>query len=192
MRLILATGNADKVAEFQAMWPELDVEPAPEGFDPEETGTTLLQNAWIKAGALAEAVAPGTVVMADDSGLAVNALGGRPGVFSSRYAGANATYADNCRRLLQELDGVADRRAAFACVLVALGDRGRMWVASGCCPGVITASMRGEGGFGYDPLFRPEGHESTMAEMTRDQKAAISHRGRAARAMERVLGLVGG
>ena len=93
--------------------PGAEVSGAPEGFDVEETGVTLLQNAWIKAAALRGQVADDALVLADDSGLVVHALGGRPGVFSSRYAGPDATYADNCRRLLEELEGVEDREAAF-------------------------------------------------------------------------------
>lgn len=188
MRIVLATGNLDKVAEFEAMWPGAGVERAPEGFAPEETGATLLQNAWIKAAALRGSADPGAVVLADDSGLVVHSLGGRPGVFSSRYAGENATYEDNCRRLLHELEGEDDRRAAFVCVLVALAPGDRMLVASGCCPGDITTAMRGGKGFGYDPVFVPEGERRSMAEMTRDEKAAISHRGRAARRMSSLLG----
>lgn len=187
-RIVLATGNLDKVAEFEALWPEMEVGRAPDGFDPEETGATLFQNAWIKAAALRDQAGASATVVADDSGLVVHSLGGRPGVYSSRYAGPDASYEDNCRRLLQELDGVADRRAAFVCVLVALAPGDRMMVASGCCPGVIAPAMRGGKGFGYDPVFVPEGHERSMAEMSRDEKAAISHRGRAARRMSSLLG----
>jgi non-canonical purine NTP pyrophosphatase (RdgB/HAM1 family) len=192
VNIVLATGNPGKAAEFEALWSGAAVDRAPEGFAPEETGTTLFQNAWIKAAALRRdaAAEAGSVVLADDSGLVVHALGGRPGVFSSRYAGEDATDEDNCRRLLQELEGEDDRRAAFVCVLVALAPADRMLVASGCCPGVIATAMRGGKGFGYDPVFIPEGEERSMAEMTREEKAAISHRGRAARRMSSLLGLV--
>lgn len=189
MRIVLATGNAHKVAELQPLLAGAEVEAAPEGFDPEETGVTLFQNALIKAVALRERVDPGDLVMADDSGLVVHALGGRPGVFSSRYAGPDATYADNCRRLLEELEGVDDRSANFACVLVALADDGDMLVAGGSCPGTIARAMRGTDGFGYDPLFLPEGDDRSMAQMSRDEKAAISHRGRATRRMAALLGI---
>lgn len=189
MNLVLATGNLDKVAEFEALWPGAEVGRAPDGFDPEETGATLFQNAWIKAAALRDDADPAAVVVADDSGLVVHSLGGRPGVFSARYAGPQATYEDNCRRLLQELEGATDRRAAFVCVLVALAPGDRMLVASGCCPGAIAPAMRGGRGFGYDPVFVPEGEARSMAEMGRDEKAAISHRGRAARRMSSLLGL---
>jgi XTP/dITP diphosphohydrolase len=127
--------------------------------------------------------------VADDSGLTVHALGGRPGVFSSRYAGPDATYEDNCRRLLEELEGVDDRRAAFVCVLVGLGPHDQVLVAVGVCPGAIAPAMRGSGGFGYDPVFIPVGEGRSMAEMSRDEKAAISHRGRAARRLAELLAL---
>jgi XTP/dITP diphosphohydrolase len=191
VRLVLATANRDKVAELTELLAPATVEGAPGGFDVEETGTTLLQNAWIKAAALRDAAPPDAIVVADDSGLAVRALGGRPGVFSSRYAGPGATYEDNCRRLLEELDGVEDRRAAFVAVLVALGPRGSSWVASGVCPGDIARAPRGAGGFGYDPLFVPDGDGRTMAEMSAEEKGAVSHRGRTARRLAAALGLPG-
>ena len=120
-RIVLATGNLHKVAELEPLLAGARVSGAPAGFDPEETGVTLLQNAWIKAAALRGEVDDDALVLADDSGLVVHALGGRPGVFSSRYAGPDATFADNCRRLREELEGVEDRSAASVCVLVALG-----------------------------------------------------------------------
>ena len=188
MRIVLATGNRDKVAELQPLFPGVDVAAAPDGFDIEETGVTLLQNAWIKAAALRGEIAEDALVVADDSGLVVHALGGRPGVFSARYAGPDATYADNCRRLLDEMEGMDDRTAAFVCVLVGLDAAGGMVVSCGTCPGTIAPAMRGAEGFGYDPVFLPEGDGRSMAEMTRDEKAAISHRGRAARRLAAVLG----
>lgn len=158
---------------------------APDGFDPEETGTTLFQNALIKAEALRD-LEPDAAVLADDTGLVVHALDGRPGVYSARYAGPDASYEDNCRKLLEELEGAEDRTAAFVSVLVALvGDR--MLVGEGSCPGVIAQAPRGERGFGYDPVFVPLGAEASMAEMTREEKAAISHRGRAARRIAALL-----
>ena len=188
MRIVLATGNRDKVAELQPLFPGVDVAAAPDGFDVEETGVTLLQNAWIKAAALRGEIAEDALVVADDSGLVVHALGGRPGVFSARYAGPEATYADNCRRLLDEMEGMDDRTAAFVCVLVGLDAEGGMLVSCGTCSGTIAPAMRGAEGFGYDPVFLPEGADRSMAEMTRDEKAAISHRGRAARRLAAVLG----
>jgi XTP/dITP diphosphohydrolase len=171
------------VAELEPLLAGAELSGAPEGFDPPETGTTLLQNAWIKATALRPEAPPDAVVVADDSGLMVHALGGRPGVFSSRYAGPDATYADNCRRLLEELDGVEDRSAAFVCVLVGLGPGDEVLVAAGTCPGVIAPAMRGAEGFGYDPVFVPAGETRAVAELGNDWKRTNSHRARAAAAL---------
>lgn len=183
MRITLATGNADKVRELSDLLTGVDVQGAPPGFEVHETGSTLMQNAWLKAAELRRVVASDTVVVADDSGLFVHGIGGRPGVFSSRYAGPDATYEDNCRRLLEELEDVADRRACFATVLVGLGGDGTVYVAEGSCPGVITRASRGDRGFGYDPVFAPIDDPAgrTMAEMSGREKGAISHRGRAVR-----------
>lgn len=189
MKLVLATGNADKARELEELLGGAEVGIAPQPFDPEETGVTLFQNAWIKAAALRAQLEGAELVVADDSGLEVRALDGRPGVFSSRYAGPDATYADNYRRLLEELEGAEDRRAAFVCVLVGMAPDGRLLVTSGVCPGHIAPAPRGEGGFGYDPVFVPEGDDRTMAELSPDEKAAVSHRGRAARRLASVLGL---
>lgn len=191
MRVTLATGNADKVREISALFDGIEVAPAPDGFDVDETGTTLLQNALLKAEALRAVSGPDTVVVADDTGLFVHTLDGRPGVYSSRYAGPGATYEDNCRLLVRELEGREDRGACFATVLVGLAGDGTMYVAEGSCPGVITGAPRGEGGFGYDPVFAPieDPAGRTMAEMSRDEKGALSHRGRALRRLVASLGI---
>ncbi len=183
MRTVLATGNPDKIRELSELLTGVDVEGASAGFDVDETGSTLLQNAWLKAAELRQTVDADTLVVADDSGLFVHAIGGRPGVFSSRYAGPDATYEDNCRRLLEELDTIDDRRACFATVLVGLSGDGDIYVAEGNCPGVITRAPRGDRGFGYDPVFAPmdDAAGRTMAEMSAREKGALSHRGRAAR-----------
>lgn len=189
MRIALATANADKLREIADLLAGTEVAGAPDGFDVDETGSTLLQNAWLKAAELRRVMPRDTIVVADDSGLFVHAIGGRPGVFSSRYAGPDATYEDNCRRLLEELDGVEDRRACFATVLVGLGE-GEVYVAEGTCPGVITRAPRGERGFGYDPVFQPldDPEGRTMAEMSQREKGALSHRGRAVRRLAAALG----
>lgn len=192
MKVALATGNPHKAEELTRMWGgHVEVATAPAGFDPEETGTTLVQNALIKAHALRAMVGGDHVVVADDSGLAVAALDGRPGVYSARYAGPDATFADNNALLIRELEGVTDRRAAFLCVLVALHPDGSSGVACGVLPGTIASSPRGDNGFGYDPVFVPSNEERTMAQMTADEKNEISHRGRAARGMARLLGIEG-
>lgn len=190
MRITLATGNPDKVREIAELLSGADVEGAPPGFDVDETGSTLLQNAWLKAAELRRSAPADTVVVADDSGLFVHAIGGRPGVFSSRYAGPDATYEDNCRRLIEELDGEDDRRACFATVLVGLAGDGTVFVAEGSCPGVITRAPRGDRGFGYDPVFAPVDDPAgrTMAEMSGREKGALSHRGRAVRRFAGALG----
>lgn len=190
MRIALATGNRDKVAEIAALLAGADVVAAPEGFDVDETGTTLLQNAWLKAAELRKTVDGEAIVVADDSGLFVHAMDGRPGVYSSRYAGPGATYEDNCRLLIAELEGVSDRRACFATVLVGLGGDGSVYVAEGSCPGLITEGPRGDGGFGYDPVFVPMDDPAgrTMAQMTAPEKGALSHRGRAVRRFAGALG----
>jgi XTP/dITP diphosphohydrolase len=190
VKIALATANPDKVREIAELISGAEVEAAPAGFDVDETGSTLLQNAWLKAAELRCSQPQDTIVVADDSGLFVRAIGGRPGVFSSRYAGPDATYEDNCRRLLEELDGIDDRRACFATVLVGLGGDGDVYVAEGSCPGLITRAPRGERGFGYDPVFAPIDDPAgrTMAEMSAREKSAISHRGRAARRLAASLG----
>ena len=190
MRIVLATGNRHKASELGPMLgagAEVDV--APDGFEVDETGTTLIQNALLKAWALRPEVPPDQLVVADDTGLEVHALGGRPGVYSARYAGPGATFADNNRLLLHELDGIEDRRAAFVCVLVAVNGEGEVTVGCGICPGDIATAPRGEGGFGYDPVFIPRGMDRSMAELTPEQKNAISHRGRAARVLATALGI---
>ncbi len=188
MRIALATGNVDKVREIAELL-DAEVVPAPAGFDVDETGSTLMQNAWLKAAELRRTAEDDTLVVADDSGLFVHTLGGRPGVFSSRYAGPNATYDDNCRRLLEEMEGRDDRRAAFATVLVGIAGDGSMLVAEGSCPGVITRAPRGDRGFGYDPVFQPVDDPGgrTMAEMSSIEKGAVSHRGRALRRLAALL-----
>jgi XTP/dITP diphosphohydrolase len=190
VRIVLATGNANKARELQPLLGGAQVEPAPAGFDVEETGTTLFQNALLKATALRGQVDPTALVVADDTGLCVRALGGRPGVYSARYAGESASYSDNNRLLLDELDGADDRAASFVCVLVALAGEGDMRIGCGVLPGTIALAPRGDGGFGYDPLFVPAGSELSMAEMTLEAKGNISHRGRAARSLCSSLGLV--
>jgi XTP/dITP diphosphohydrolase len=189
VKVALATGNADKVRELSELLAGAEVVGAPPGFDVDETGTTLMQNAWLKAAELRRLADADTIVVADDSGLFVHAMDGRPGVYSSRYAGPGATYEDNCRRLLEELDGVEDRRACFATVLVGIAGDGTVYVSEGSCPGLITDALRGDQGFGYDPVFAPMDDPAgrTMAQMSGVEKGALSHRGRAARRFAHML-----
>ncbi len=148
--------------------------------DVDETEDTLEGNARLKAAAVAAAA--GEPAVADDTGLEVDALGGRPGVFAARYAGEAATYADNVAKLLAELDGVdvPRRTARFRTVALVAWPGGREVVAHGVVEGHIALAARGEGGFGYDPVFVPgDGDGRTYAEMTMEEKAAVSHRARA-------------
>jgi XTP/dITP diphosphohydrolase len=187
--LVLATANPDKAAEIRAVLLDagLAVELVPRPYDVpevEEDGATLEDNARLKAVALCDAT--GLPAVADDTGLAVDALGGAPGVHSARYAGEDATYADNVEKLLRELAGVdaPERTARFSTVALARWPDGREVAAIGEVEGVIAAAARGEAGFGYDPVFVPvEGDGRTFAEMTAGEKRRVSHRGRAFRTL---------
>jgi XTP/dITP diphosphohydrolase len=182
-RIVLATANPHKAVEIAAVLGGFEVVPRPAGIpDVEETADTLEGNARLKAEAVAAAT--GELAVADDTGLEVVALGGRPGVWAARYAGPGATYADNVAKLLAELDGVGDRRARFRTVALARFPDGREVVAEGTVEGEITRFPRGSAGFGYDPVFVPaDGDGRTFAEMTIVEKEALSHRGRAFRAL---------
>ena len=186
---VLATANEDKAREVaEILGPGFNLLPRPADVpEVEETGTTLVENARIKAVALVRAT--GQAAIADDTGLEVEALGGAPGVFSSRYSGAHATYEDNVRKLLQELDGVPEPRLAlFRTVAIAVWANGDERVAEGRVEGQIVLFPRGDGGFGYDPVFEPAGTGRTFAEMTPQEKHRVSHRGRAFRALAELLG----
>jgi XTP/dITP diphosphohydrolase len=191
MRLILASANPDKAAEIAALLlpvPDLTLLPRPPAVpDVEETGETLLDNARLKATALVDAT--GEAAVADDTGLEVEGLDGAPGVYSARFAGDHATYADNVAKLLTELSAVGavqpdQRRARFHTVaLVAFPDGTEIW-ADGRVSGVIAPEAIGDGGFGYDPVFAPDGCGGwTFAQMSPGEKHDVSHRGRAFRAL---------
>jgi len=165
----------ERIAAAVAALPTLSAEP-----DVDETGATLEENARIKAAALARAV--GVLAIADDTGLEIDALNGAPGIYAARYAGENATYADNVAKVLREMEGVypALRTARFATVAMACWPDGREVAVRGEVEGVIAAEAAGESGFGYDPVFVPtEAHGRTFAQMSAAEKHAISHRGRA-------------
>jgi XTP/dITP diphosphohydrolase len=181
MRVALATGNAGKVAEIRRLLPTLELVDRPDIPEPVEDGETLLDNARIKARAVC--AASGLPAVADDTGLFVDALGGQPGVQTARYAGEGCTYEDNWRKLLRELGDGDDRGATWRTIaLLAFPDGDEVW-AEGTCRGVIVREARGTDGFGYDPVFVPDGASVTYAEMTKDEKNAVSHRGAAFRAL---------
>ena len=182
-RLVLATANPDKAAEIAAVLDGFELVPRPaSAAEVDETGSTLVENARLKAVALVEAT--GLAAVADDTGLEVEALDGAPGVHSSRFSGEGASYADNVAKLLRDLAGRADRRARFRTVALARFPDGREVVAEGVVDGVIAGEARGHAGFGYDPVFVPDdGDGRTFAEMTAEEKHAVSHRGRAFRAL---------
>jgi XTP/dITP diphosphohydrolase len=189
VRVVLATANPDKARELAGLLDGFDVVPRPVGL-PEvvEDADTLEGNARLKAVAVVEAT--GELAVADDTGLEVDALGGRPGVYAARYAGPDATYADNVAKLLEELAGVpaAARTGRFTTVAVARFPDGREIVAEGSVEGVIAETPAGEDGFGYDPVFVPAGGDGrTFAQMTGAEKAQLSHRGRALRALAGAL-----
>ena len=196
IRLVVASANPDKAREIRGLLGGVDgVEllPRPESVpEVEETGTTLVENARLKARALMEAT--GTAAVADDTGLEVEALDGAPGVYSARFAGEHATYADNVSKLLRELaargaTAPERRRASFRTVALVAYPDGSELVADGEVRGTIAAAPRGDGGFGYDPVFVPDGGDGrSFAELTLEEKHALSHRGRAFRRLAKLLG----
>jgi len=186
-RLVVASANPDKIAEVEKIWEELGVGSLiVRGLSweaVEETGETLEENALLKARAVAAAT--GLPSLADDTGLEVDALGGRPGVRSARYAGEEATYQDNVDLLLTEMRGRIDRSARFRTVAALVWPSGHVLVAEGALEGRITTQARGEGGFGYDSVF--EVGDRTLAEITSAEKNRISHRSRALRTLASLL-----
>jgi XTP/dITP diphosphohydrolase len=182
MRLVLSTRNEHKVRELGVLLAPHEVLPLPGDVElPPETGDTFAENALVKARAAAEAT--GLPAIADDSGIEAAALGWRPGVRSARYAGENATDEENLNKLLSEVTADGDRRVAYVCALAYVdGSEERLF--EGRCEGTLAADPRGSGGFGYDPAFLPADRDDnrTMAELSVEEKDAISHRGRAARA----------
>jgi len=188
VRLVLASANSEKVAELAAILSEelgglVELVARPPQVAPvEETGETLEDNARLKAVALVTAT--GEAAVADDTGLEVMALGGAPGVWSARFAGQGATYADNVAKLLEALEGEDDRRARFRTVVICRFPDGGEIVCEGAVEGEIISAPRGDEGFGYDPVFVPVGAGGrTFAEMSSVEKHGVSHRGRALRCL---------
>jgi XTP/dITP diphosphohydrolase len=183
VKLVLATRNAHKVRELAALLDGYDVVPLPDDIElPPETGETFAANALPKA--RAAAAATGEVAFGDDSGIESAALGGGPGVRSARFAGPDATDADNLALLVERAP--PGSALAYVCVIALVDPRtGEESLFEGRCTGTMADAPRGTGGFGYDPIFIPDDRDDgrTMAELTPDEKDAISHRGRAARAL---------
>jgi XTP/dITP diphosphohydrolase len=184
--LILATRNDHKLRELREALPGLEIEPLPPEVElPPEEGETFAENALGKA--RVAAAATGRTAIADDSGIEAAALGGRPGVRSARFAGDGASDEQNLQKLLADVRGQPDRRVAYVCAIALVSADGTERVFEGRCEGTLAEVPRGDGGFGYDPAFVPDdtgpGDERTMAELAADEKHAISHRGRAARAL---------
>lgn len=190
MRLVLATRNPHKVREFDALVAPHHVVALPGDVElPPETGTTFAENALTKARTAARAT--GQAAIADDSGIESEALGGRPGVYSARFAGEDATDEENLAKLVAEAP--VGSRLAYVCALAFVDPDGTEHLVEGRCAGTLAAQPRGDGGFGYDPAFVPDDRdpaapERTMAELTQAEKDAISHRGRAVRELLAWLG----
>ena len=184
MRLVVASRNEHKLRELVALLPDHELIALPADVTlPPETGDTFAENALTKA--RASAAATGGPAIADDSGIEATALGGRPGVRSARFAGEDASDEDNLLKLLHDVPVDGDRRAAYVCALAYVGPAGEERLFEARCEGALVAEPRGSGGFGYDPAFVPDetADERTMAELDPAEKDAISHRGRAARAL---------
>jgi XTP/dITP diphosphohydrolase len=184
LQLVCASANPDKVAEIRDLLGGIvDLLPRPsEVPDVVEDADTLIGNARLKAAAIVRAT--GRAAVADDTGLEVDALGGRPGVHTARYAGDGCSYADNRDKMLIELTDIEQRSAAFRTVALVMWPDGSELAAEGVCSGTITTAERGDAGFGYDAIFQPdEGGGATFSEMGADAKHLISHRGRAFRAL---------
>ena len=180
--IVLASGNAHKAVELARVLPGWTVRPYA-GELPEETGETFVANALLKARHVHRAIGGEGWVLADDSGIEAAALDGAPGVRSARYAGEDATDDQNLRKLLAAVPEHADRRVRYVAELVAIAPDGRELHARGELRGTLAAAPRGSGGFGYDPGVVPEGETRTVAEMSAEEKDAVSHRARAAAAL---------
>ena len=192
-RIILSTGNVHKINEIKSILKDMPFEVISkndlgyEDFDVVEDGSTLEENALKKAGELHKLTKG--IVIADDTGLYVDALRGEPGVYSARYAGEHATYADNNKKLLNKLRDVSleKRTAYFKTVIAVMFEDGSKMTAEGICNGHIAIEERGNRGFGYDPLFVPEGRDKTFSEMSEEEKNKISHRSNALKCLRNML-----
>jgi len=191
MRYILASNNRGKLREIKAILSDLDAEIVTQSeaglyLEAEETGVTFEENALIKARAACEALSEPAI--ADDSGLVVTALNGEPGVYSARYGGESCVSdGDRTALLLKKLEDSADRSARFVSCIACVFPNGDVITARGECEGTISEAPRGAGGFGYDPVFELPGTGRTMAELSEEEKNAVSHRGKALKIFEKKL-----
>lgn len=192
-KIVFATGNAGKMREIRAILADLNMEvlsmkEAGVTAEADENGTTFAENAVIKAKDIAAKV-PGAIVMADDSGLVVDALNGEPGIYSARYLGEDTSYTIKNANIISRLDGVPveKRTARFVCAIAAVLPDGRVLNTEGAIEGYIGYEERGEGGFGYDPIFMVPEYGCSTAELSAEAKNEISHRGRALQAMKKKL-----
>ena len=185
-KLLVATGNSHKTDEIRAIlgagYVVSDLKAHPELPEVEETGTTFLENATLKAVEISKQVEG--LILSDDSGLEVDALGGEPGVYSSRYAGEAGNDAANNKKLLHELQGEDSRTARFRCVMVLAQDGEVLASFDGAVEGRMLSELHGEGGFGYDPLFVPDGYDQTFSQLSEGIKNQLSHR---AVAMQKIV-----
>lgn len=191
-QIIIATKNKGKAKDFEALFNPLGYEvltlhDVAKEMDVEETGTTFEENALLKATALAEHLQ--SIVIADDSGLEVDALGGRPGVYSARYAGEEKSDEANITKLLEELKNAkeSERSARFVCVIAVASPTMKPFTVRGTCEGVIAQERKGNNGFGYDPVFFVPSENKMMAELSAEEKGAISHRGNAIKQLKSKL-----
>lgn len=193
-KILFATGNEGKMQEIRSImadlgWKVMSVKEAGISMEVEENGKTFEENALIKARAAAAAAGPGSIVLADDSGLEIDALGGEPGIYSARYMGEDTPYSVKNADLLRRLEGVPRemRTARFICAIAAVLSDGRECTVRGTIEGIIDYEQRGEGGFGYDPIFYVPEFGKTTAEMSAEEKNRVSHRGKALELMKEVL-----
>ena len=197
MKLILASNNPKKLKELKAILSDMDVELLSQreagcDFEVEETGTTFAENAYLKAKAVFDAT--GLTTVADDSGLMVEALGGEPGVYSARYApgGHEATDKEKYMYLLSKMEGMENRKAKFVTNICCIFPDGGILRTEGECRGEILPYPHGEGGFGYDPVFMPEGYDTSMAVLGPEVKNEISHRANALKEFKKELRKING
>lgn len=191
-QIIIATKNKGKAKDFEALFNPLGYEvktlhDVAEEMDVEETGTTFEENALLKATALAEHLQ--TLVIADDSGLEIDALDGRPGIYSARYAGEEKSDEANIDKVLEELEGIkeSERTARFVCAIAVASPNNEPITVRGTCEGIIGTERKGTNGFGYDPIFYVPSEQKMMAELSAEEKGAISHRGNAINKLSLVL-----